>query len=104
MGAHSSLDHSKSQQTCVVFGRVTLIRGRGGDYSVAEFYRHLLVWVVAMKTSAGNTATDRLCVAIIDAQPLFRAGVAAALRGCENVDLIAEGDSAAEALRAKKAG
>ena len=52
-----------------------------------------------MKTSAGNTATDRLCVAIIDAQPLFRAGVAAALRGCENVDLIAEGDSAAEALR-----
>ena len=52
-----------------------------------------------MKISAGNAATDRLRVAIFDAQPLFRAGVAAALHGCENVDLIAEGNSAAEAFR-----
>ena len=52
-----------------------------------------------MKTSAGNTAISRLRVAIIDSQPLFRAGITAVLRDSENVELIAEGDSAAEALR-----
>ena len=53
-----------------------------------------------MKTCAGSTAAiNRLRVAIIDAQPLFRAGITAVLRDSANVDLIAEGDSAAEALR-----
>ena len=52
-----------------------------------------------MKTCAGSTAINRLRVAIVDAQPLFRAGITAVLRDSENVDLIAEGDCAAEALR-----
>lgn len=41
----------------------------------------------------------KLRIAIVDAQPLFRAGVACALRTCDGVELLAEGECAADALR-----
>ena len=52
-----------------------------------------------MKTKSGNATAAKLRVAVVDEQPLFRAGVACALRTCEAVDLVAEGDCAADALR-----
>ncbi len=52
-----------------------------------------------MKVRTGNPVAGKLRVAVIDAQPLFRAGVACALRSYETVELVAEGECAADALR-----
>ena len=46
-----------------------------------------------------ETASAQLRVAVIDSFPLFRLGVAQALRNFEKVELVAEGACAADALR-----
>ena len=52
-----------------------------------------------MTTKMGTAMAGKLRIAIVDAQPLFRAGVACALRTCDGVELLAEGECAADALR-----
>ncbi len=52
-----------------------------------------------MTSKTVNAMAGKLRVAVVDAQPLFRAGVACALRTCEGVELLAEGECAADALR-----
>ncbi len=41
---------------------------------------------------------NKLRVAVVDAQPLFRAGVSHVLRACREIELVAEGASATDAL------
>ena len=52
-----------------------------------------------MSDSDGPMTGTRLRIAVIDAQPLYRAGVVQTLRAFKIVDTVFEGDSAADALR-----